>query len=319
MSRAISDRGKVALVTGGTDGVGKEIARGLARRGRRVIVVGRDARKGSLAERELREATGNAEVYFVPADLSLAGEARRLGEEVARRWPALHSLVHCAGVVRGRRALTAEGVESNFAVNYRSRFTLTMQLLPLLEAAGRPREAARVVLVSGAARNGRIYFDDVNLTNNFNTLRVVWQFCQANDTFAVEFARRSDGNGSGGGVTITCLKLGVVKTNIRWEFPRWMRWLVPLVFDPLLAQAPREAAEPALSLLLGYRFEGLTGALFMKVRRFKRVAPAGEVRDPEYGRRLWGLSERLSEKMHDSSSPPDAGDTQSLDFRSGAA
>jgi hypothetical protein len=252
VSRAISDRGKVALVTGGTDGVGKEIARGLARRGRRVIVVGRDARKGSLAERELREATGNAEVYFVPADLSLAGDAR-------------------------------------------------------------------VVLVSGAARNGRIYFDDVNLTNNFNTLRVVWQFCQANDTFAVEFARRSDGNGSGGGVTITCLKLGVVKTNIRWEFPRWMRWLVPLVFDPLLAQAPREAAEPALSLLLGYRFEGLTGALFMKVRRFKRVAPAGEVRDPEYGRRLWGLSERLSEKMHDSSSPPDAGDTQSLDFRSGAA
>ena len=108
----------------------------------------------------------------------------------------------------------------------------------------------------------------MNLTKNFGTLRTVWQFCQANDTFTAELARRLTAKGVGDRVTITCLKLGVVKTNIRREFPRWMRWLVPLVFDPLLAQTPQDAAEPALSLLLGEKFEGLTGALFMKVRRF---------------------------------------------------
>jgi NAD(P)-dependent dehydrogenase (short-subunit alcohol dehydrogenase family) len=162
---------KNALVTGGTDGVGKEVARGLALAGHRVIVVGRDAKKGALVEREMRETTGNVEVWFLQADLSLVREVNRLANEIAARWPALHYLVHSAGVVRGRRELTAEGVESNFAINYLSRFALTGRLLALLEAAGRPGEAARIMIVSGAAQNGTIHFDDVNLTTNFTTLR----------------------------------------------------------------------------------------------------------------------------------------------------
>ena len=282
---------KNALVTGGTDGVGKEVARGLALAGHRVIVVGRDAKKGALIEREMRETTGNAEVWFLQADLSLVREVNRLANEIATRWPALHYLVHSAGVVRGRRELTAEGVESNFAINYLSRFALTGRLLPLLEAAGRPGEAARIMTVSGAAQNGTIHFDDVNLTMNFTTLRAVWQFCQANDVFTVEMARRLALEAPR--VTITSLKLGVVKTNIRREFPRWMQWLVPLVFDPLIALTPREAAESALGLLLAEDLEGVTGALFSKIRKLKRVVPGARVRDPQEVRQLWELSERL--------------------------
>lgn len=290
----MSGSSKNALVTGGSDGVGKEVARGLARAGHRVILVGRDPEKGALVEREMRETTGNAEVWFLRADLSLVREASRLANEIAARWPALHYLVHSAGVVRGRRELTAEGVESNFAINYLSRFALTGRLLPLLEAAGRPGEAARIMTVSGAAQNGTIHFDDVNLTMNFTTLRAVWQFCQANDVFTVEMARRLALEAPR--VTITSLKLGVVKTNIRREFPRWMQWLVPLVFDPLIALTPREAAESALGLLLAEDLEGVTGALFSKIRKLKRVVPGARVRDPQEVRQLWELSERLVAK-----------------------
>ena len=140
--------GRTAIVTGGTDGIGKEVARGLARRGVRVLVVGRDPDKGARAERELRDSTGNPVVEFLPADLSLVREANRLADEVAGRCVALHYLVHSAGIVRGRRELTAEGVESNFAVNYLGRFALTGRLLPLLESSGRPGGAARVVIVA---------------------------------------------------------------------------------------------------------------------------------------------------------------------------
>lgn len=313
----MSNFGKTALVTGGTDGIGKEVARGLARARHRVIVVGRDADKGARAERELREATDNADVRFLRADLGLAREARRLGDEVASRWPALHYLVHSAGIVRGRRELTAENVESNFAVNYLSRFTLTTHLLPLLKAAARPGEAARVLLVSGAAQGGTIYFDDVNLTKNFNTVRAVLQFVQANDTLTAELARRLIASGSGDSVTVTCLKLGVVKTNIRREFPRWLRWLVHIL-DPLLAQTSQEAAEPALRLLLGKEFEGVTGTLFrkVKVRKFKRVAPAASALDPEMGRRLWELSEQLSAEGHLPAPPPAFGDRMGHDLAS---
>ncbi len=274
----MQDSRKNALVTGGTDGVGKEVARGLALAGHRVILVGRDAGKGTRVEREIRETTDNAEVWFLRADLGLVREAHRLADEIAGRWSELHYLVHSAGVVRGRRELTAEGVESNFAINYLSRFVLTECLLPLLEATGQPGKAARIVLVSGAAQNGAIHFDDVNLTMNFTTLRAVWQFCQANDGFTVELARRLGVDDPR--VTITTLKLGVVKTNIRREFPRWMQWLVPLVFDPLIALTPQEAAKSALWLLLSEDLEGESGALFSMIKKLKRVMPDARARNP---------------------------------------
>src|SRR5262249_8459909 len=87
---------KTALVTGGTDGIGKEIARGLARKGHEVIVVGRNSQKGMRAANELRSTTANENVWILPADLSLMSEVRRLADEIADGWPVLHYLVHSA-------------------------------------------------------------------------------------------------------------------------------------------------------------------------------------------------------------------------------
>ena len=288
-------RSKNALVTGGTDGIGKEIARGLARSGHRVGVVGRDAQKGAQVAEEIRQTSGNPNVEFFRADLSLMREANRLANEVASRWKGLDYLVHSAGVVRNRHELTEEGLESNFAVNYASRFALTQSLLPLMKATGQPKVAARIVLISGAARNGTIYFDDVSLTSKFGLLRMIGQFCQANDVFTVEQARRLAANYEHR-VTITCLKMGVVKTNIRNgpDFPWWMKALVPLVMDPLLGQTPEEAAESALKLLIADEYEGVTGALFLKIKKFKQIVPDASVTEGQIGKRLWELSKRLS-------------------------
>ena len=157
-------QGKIAVVTGGTDGIGKEIARGLAQIMAELVIVGRDAGKGARAQREIGASAKNCDVHFVQADLSLVREAHRLGDAVAKRWPTIHYLVHSAGFVRGRRVLTAEGLESNFATNYLSRFALTTRLLPALQAAGRSGEAAREPLpivgpcrwaFSSAFRSGR--------------------------------------------------------------------------------------------------------------------------------------------------------------------
>src|SRR5262249_55866212 len=153
----------------------------------------------------------NGEVYFLRADLSCMHEVHRLAENVVH-WGSLNYLVHGAGIVLGRRILTPEGVESNFAVNYLSRFVLTEGLLPALERAGRPGFASRIVFLGGAARSGKIYFDDVNLTTNFKLWRFVGQFCRANDVFTVELARRLGSNEAIPRVTVSCLKIGVVKT-----------------------------------------------------------------------------------------------------------
>ena len=79
-----SDDGiKNALVTGGTDGIGKQVATGRARKGCQVVILGRNEQKGSRAASELRRATGNRNIEFIRADLSLMSEARRLAEQDA--------------------------------------------------------------------------------------------------------------------------------------------------------------------------------------------------------------------------------------------
>ena len=283
-----------ALITGGTDGIGKEVARGLARSGHRVGVVGRDAQKGARVAQEICQTTGNPNVEFFPADLTLMREVKRLSDEVASRWTGLNYVVHSAGMVRGRRELTDEGIESNFAVNYVSRFALTQSLLPIMKTASQLGNAARIVIISGAAQNGTIYFDDVNLTSKFGLLRMLRQCCQANDVFTVEQARRLAAN-SEHRVTITCLKMGVVKTNIRNgpDFPQWMKMLMSLL-DPLLAQTSEDAAKSALNLLLAAEYGGLAGALFVKNRKLKQIAPDTSVTEEQIGKSFWELSEPLS-------------------------
>ncbi|HEY6258143.1 MAG TPA: SDR family NAD(P)-dependent oxidoreductase [Xanthobacteraceae bacterium] len=287
-------RSKTALVTGGTDGIGKEVARGLAQRGARLIIVGRDAEKGARAERDIRASTKNSDVDFVQADLSLVREARRIGDEVARRWSTIHYLVHSAGIVRGRRVLTAEGFESNFATNYLSRFALTVRLLPSLRAAGHRGKSARIVVVAAPGSNGTIHYDDVNLTKNFSTVRALMQYQHANDVFVVELARRLAVSGERPSVAISCLHPGVVtRTNIRKEFPLWMKLMVRLVADPLFSHAPDVPAAAALRLLLAEEFESESGVLFSLLRKFKRLSPPLNAEDPREGHRLWAFSEEV--------------------------
>jgi len=285
-----------AVITGGTDGIGKEIARGLARAGHRLILVGRDAEKGARVAQELLEMRSNLGVRFIQADLSSLSEVNRLAEEIVHHFPRIHYLVHCAGIVRGWRELTKDGIEANFAVNFLSRFALTQKLLPKLRAAGRPDHAARILMISGAARNGTIHFEDLNLTKRFWIPRVVSQFCAANDVFTRELARRLALCNDERRVTVTCLKIGVVKTNIRRDFPLWMKWLVPLLGDPLLGQTPQEAADAALRLLLSAEFEGVTGALFLKIKKFKRLDSRDDTRDREDAASLWRVSEEFTNR-----------------------
>ena len=283
----------VAVVTGGSDGIGKAIAHRFAARGDEIFLVARDPDKGKRAVEELRTAAGRDGVHFLRADLSLMRDTARLAGEITARIPRLHSLVLCAGIVRGERVLTDEGIESNFATNYLSRFVLTERLRTLLQETGMEGAAARILVIGGAATNGRIHYDDVNLGNNFGILRMVAQFCQANDLFVIEQARRLEAAGLSRRVTINTLKVGVVRTGIRNGFPGWLKLLVPILFDPLLSQTPEQIAASALPLLTDPVFEGANGRLFTHIRRFKPVEPGARTRDSREGARLWAFSEGL--------------------------
>jgi NAD(P)-dependent dehydrogenase (short-subunit alcohol dehydrogenase family) len=300
-----SGQRRVALVTGGTDGIGKAIARVLAQEGIGVVLVGSNAEKGAAAVPELRQTSGNADIEFLGADLSLIRNVDVLAAEVSKRWPRLHYLVLCAGIVRGQHTLTSEGIETNFAINYLGRFALIERLLANLAVQGLADQAARILVISGAAQDGKIHYDDVNLTGRFGVLRAVSQFCEANDVFALELARRMTATAPTPLVTVTVLKVGAVRTNIRSQFPLWMKLFVPLVIDPFLSQTPQQIAASARQLLLDPKFEGASGALFRHIRQFKARKAGPRTSDPAEGRRLWALSEQLAAQARTASAPKD--------------
>jgi NAD(P)-dependent dehydrogenase (short-subunit alcohol dehydrogenase family) len=271
--------------------------------GAQLIIVGRDTDKGIQAERDIRASTHNPGVEFVQADLSLIREARRLGDEVADRFSELHYLVHSAGVVRGRHVVTGEGFESNFATNYLSRFTLTVRLLPVIQAAGRSGKSARILLIAHPGFDGTIHYEDVNLTTNFSMIRAFKQFHYANDVFAAQLTRRLKMAGEQPSVTISCLHPGPTKTNIDKEMPLWMKLLVQFVVHPLFSHAPDVPAAMAVKLLLADEFEGKSGGLFSMVGKFKPIPAPRNVQDPEQGERLWAVSEALVQSVMAQTTP----------------
>jgi NAD(P)-dependent dehydrogenase (short-subunit alcohol dehydrogenase family) len=286
---------KNALIIGGTDGIGKEIALSLAKANCQIIIIGRDIEKGIRLKNEIQISSGNSSIEFFEANLFLLSEANRLADKIINHFSQLHYLVHSAGVIMGKRTITSEGIETNFAINYLSRFVITQRLLPLLEKGGKSDDPSRILLISGAAMNGKIYYEDVNLTSNFSLIRFVSQQCHANDLFIIEQASKLLENKCDT-ITINIYKLGVVKTNIRKNFPVWMKWIVYLIFDPLLGLTPKEAAEPVIRLLLDKKYQKISGAIFIKIKKFKQARLSEKMMDKNERIKLWNFSKQMIEK-----------------------
>ncbi len=151
MTASPSMVGRVAVVTGATSGIGLEIARGLAVRGARVVIVGRGEERTRGVAADLARTTGNPAIEGLPvADLADRAECAALAATLLERLPALHVLVNNAGAFYARRETTREGIERTFALNVLAPLALTCTLLPKLEAS-RP---ARVVNVASSAHQG---------------------------------------------------------------------------------------------------------------------------------------------------------------------
>lgn len=157
--------GKVALVTGSTDGLGRDVARRLAAAGAHVLITGRSAERGdSLVQEIARSGKGSARFYR--ADLASLHEVRRLADAVLRDHRRLHLLINNAGigwVFDSTRKLNAAGHEMHFAVNYLSHYLLTKRLLPLLAASA----PARIINVSSGSQ-APIDFDDPMMAKGYS-------------------------------------------------------------------------------------------------------------------------------------------------------
>ena len=274
--------GKTCLVTGANSGIGKEIARGLAAEGARVLMVARNPERGEAARAEVAESTDNDSVELLLCDLSSQRQVRRLADEVLDRCGELHVLVNNAGLTLGERTLTEDGIEATFAINHLAPFLLTEFLRERLVASA----PARVVTVaSDAHRGSKIDFEDPSGERKFSSWGAYGQSKLANILFTCELARRLDGTD----VTATCLHPGVVRTGFGRQGPAFIRVFLKVAGVFLLT--PERGADTAIWLAASTEVDGASGGYYEK----RRLAePSRAARDPESARRLWRLSERLT-------------------------
>jgi len=268
--------GKVVLITGGTGGIGKATAIGLAAIGARVGITGRDLARAEQAAADIRSASENPAVDAFAADMTSQAEVRRLAAAVLDAYPRLHVLVNNVGGFWAHRHPTADGLERTFALNHLAPFLLTNLLLDRLKASA----PARVVTVSSGAQSmGRIDFDDLQGALNYSGQRAYNQSKLANIMFTNELARRLDG----AGVTATSVHPGVVRTNFGAEDQAWFFTIISRVVRPLL-KTPAQGAKTPIYLASSPDVDGISGQFFVnrKPKTANKVAY-----DTDMTARLW--------------------------------
>lgn len=273
------------MITGATSGIGKATALGLAKMGATVVIVGRDLTRGQAAVAEIQAASKNPQVSLLVADLSSQKAVHQLAAEFISRYDHLHVLVNNAGIALTRRAVTEDGLEKVFAVNYLAPFLLTNLLLEMLIA----NAPVRVVNVAGDFhRKESIHFDDLMSENNYSLNRANNQAKLALILFTYELARRLDGTG----VTVNALHPGAVATEAMNKDPDvspFGRFMYRL-FKPFFL-SPEKGAETSLYLASSTEVEGVTGKYFVKK---KAVLSSPESYDLEIARHLWEVSTQLT-------------------------
>jgi NAD(P)-dependent dehydrogenase (short-subunit alcohol dehydrogenase family) len=283
-SHAVGQR--VALVTGGTDGIGRAVALGLARGGDRVLFVGRNAERGSAVLAALRDVRPGVEHVFLPADLSLLTETARVAAEVHRHTERLDAVVFCAGLLSTVPEWTTEGLEYNLVLNYLTRYLTTRLLLPALMKA----PSGRLVLVSNAGKyRDSLDFDDLQHRRGKPGLTVAGRTQFANDLFATELAARLRGTR----VEATCVFPGVVNTGVFRNargLPAIVRMLAPLL-QRTIAISPDEAARTPVFLAQDHSAIGTSGSFYGPGLK-QRPVPARALRQDRRDA-LWADSEAL--------------------------
>jgi len=275
-------QGKVCIITGANSGIGLETALGLARKGAILGLICRDPVRSSAAVEHIRRETGNTRVSLHLADLRSQQQVRLAAKSCLESYPEIHVLINNAGLVARERAMTEDGLETVWAVNYLSCFMLTRLMLERLKASA----PARIInMASEAYMMGRLDFTDIDSAyGRYRSFQAYGNAKLAVILFTRELARRLEGTK----VTANCLHPGIIASRFGSNL-RLAQKSVAIIMLPWV-RSPRTGAATSIYLACSPEVEGVTGKYF---KRCKPSRIARKARDDAQAARLWQLSERL--------------------------
>lgn len=213
---------KVALVTGGTGGIGLSIIKALIKANYDVYFVGFNEDKGRKIERELKETLKNQNnmVQFSQLDLSDLNAVRIFAEDFTNSKSRLDLLLFAAGTILPTRQETPEGVEKTLATGYLSTYILCEALEPLLEKGDRPR----ILAVGGASYvvlKECLDFEDFNNLQNYNGFKASTRTVHARVVLMHILAERLAGKG----IDVNTFHPGLIKSEMGRHYRPPLSWI----------------------------------------------------------------------------------------------
>jgi NAD(P)-dependent dehydrogenase (short-subunit alcohol dehydrogenase family) len=277
--------GKTCLVTGGTSGIGEITARELARKGAKVVIIGRSTQKCVGTVQKIVAETGNESISFLIADLSSIRSIRSVAKEFISNHDRLDVLINNAGAYFSSRHLSEDGYELTLATNHNNYFLLTNLLLEKLESTAAKNGGGRIINVSSDAhRSGRIDFRNLQSERFYNGWKAYSQSKLANIIFSFELARRLKNKR----ITVNCLHPGFVATG----FAKNNGFLYHLAMRVagLFAISVEEGAKTSVYLASAAEVENQSGLYFVGTEA-TQAAKAAYNQDTAI--KLWDISERM--------------------------
>lgn len=263
--------GKTVLVTGSTDGIGKQTALELARMGARVLIHGRDPQRVKDSGEEIFHATGSDQLDTFVADFASLRQVKRFAQKITEKYDRLDVLINNAGVYFKERFITEDGYEMTFQVNHLAPFLLTKLFLPLLKKSA----PARIVTVSSTLHSTiELDFSDMQGEKRYSGLHAYGLSKLGNIYMTYELAERLMGTG----VTANCLHPGGVDTKM----------LRAVTGVPGISI--KEGAQPSVYLASSPDVANLTGKYFYH----KEIRKTSDLSyDVESRKNFWQISEKL--------------------------
>jgi len=272
------------MITGASNGIGKEAARALAKFGAELFLVCRDRARAESTLAQIAEETPNAKLSYLLADLSSQASIRGLAKKFLARQRPLHILLNNAGAMYAKRFESVDGIELTFALNHLGYFLLTNLLLDRIQQSA----PARIVNVSSRAHlqaRGGIHFDDIEGKRSFNPMHTYGQSKLANILFTRELARRLQGTK----VTVNCLHPGFVATGFGMNNEGIAKTIMRLIRP--FARDVNKGAQTSIYLCSSPEVENVSGQYFADCRK---VEPNRHALDDESAARLWKLSAEMT-------------------------
>jgi len=261
---------KIILITGSTDGIGKEAGIKLVKKGVHIIIHGRNQKKAELIMKEIEKKTSLHNMSPIYADLASIDQIATMVDNIYKKFNRLDVLINNAGIYRPERQLSHDGIEETFAVNYIAPYILSNRLVKLLKKT----DSSRIVNVVSEVQSNQLDFNNLQFETGYTGVKAYARSktCLVMYTYLLADKLKKYN------ITVNCLHPGVINTKV-------LDAAMGMIGAPVSV-----GADILVHAAISPKLEGMTS----KFLDMKRIQPSKAITyNKELQEKLWQKTEKL--------------------------